>query len=136
MTTRLAPDRMAFREEQIVLEDGRRFCEAGEWWQYDDFEGLDDPPKHGYLERRDEPGGAGTEITTELVVGQPRRANLRGGGRPGPGGAAAPGRRRQIPTRPTAGALGAEPFIASITRAGPGVKPGGQHAALRDVIAE
>jgi terminase large subunit-like protein len=66
-------DRMAFRREAILLEDGRPFGEAVDAWQADDFRALDDPQyRHGYLERprgHSKTGDLGTEAVTELVLG-------------------------------------------------------------------
>jgi Terminase large subunit, ATPase domain len=68
-------NRMSFRREAIVLEDGRRFGDVIEDWQVQDFRALDDPRhRHAYLER---PRGhaktfdVGTEVVTELVLGPP-----------------------------------------------------------------
>jgi hypothetical protein len=59
-------DRMSFRREAIVLEDGRRFGDVIEAWQAEDFAALDAPAhRHAYLERprgHSKTGDAGTEI--------------------------------------------------------------------------
>jgi len=68
-------DRMAFRREAILLEDGRAFGEAMDGWQADDFAALDDPAhQHAYLERprgHSKTGDLGTEAVVELVLGRP-----------------------------------------------------------------
>ncbi len=71
----MAPDRMAFRREAVLLEDGTSFGARMEDWQRDDFAALDDPAhRHAFLER---PRGhsktfdIGTEVVTELVLGPP-----------------------------------------------------------------
>lgn len=68
-------DRMAFRREAILLEDGRPFGEVAEPWQIEDFRMLDSGEyRHAYIER---PRGhaktfdLGTEAVTELVLGAP-----------------------------------------------------------------
>ena len=70
-------DRMSFRREAIVLEDGRLFGEVIEGWQTEDFAALDDPEhRHAYLERprgHSKTGDLGTEAVTELVVGRPNQ---------------------------------------------------------------
>ena len=68
-------DRMAFRREAILLEDGRPFGEAMDAWQAEDFAALDDPQhRHAYLERprgHSKTGDLGTEAVVELVLGRP-----------------------------------------------------------------
>jgi phage terminase large subunit-like protein len=75
MTEQPAVDRMAFRREQIILEDGRPFGEAMDDWQAEDFAALDDPAhQHAYLERprgHSKTGDLGTEAVTELMLGRP-----------------------------------------------------------------
>jgi hypothetical protein len=68
-------DRMAFRREAILLEDGRPFGEVIEPWQAEDFAALDAGQyRHAYLER---PRGhaktfdLGTEAVVELLLGRP-----------------------------------------------------------------
>lgn len=67
-------DRMAFRREAIMLEDGRPFGDVMELWQAEDFQALDDPQhRHAYLERprgHSKTGDLGTEAVTELMLGQ------------------------------------------------------------------
>jgi len=72
-------DRMSFRREAILMEDGRPFGEVMEPWQRDDFAELD-RHKHAYLERprgHDKTGTAGTEAVCDLVLG-PRHQNIYG----------------------------------------------------------
>ncbi len=68
-------DRMVFRREAILLEDGRAFGEVMEPWQVEDFAALDDTAhRHAYLERprgHSKTGDLGTEAVTELVLGPP-----------------------------------------------------------------
>ncbi len=68
-------DRMAFRCEAIVLEDGRRLGDVLEPWQAEDFRALDDPcHRHAYLGRprgHSKTGDVGTEAVAELVLGRP-----------------------------------------------------------------
>lgn len=68
-------DRMAFRREAILLEDGTPFGEVMEPWQAEDFAALDSGRyRHAYVERprgHDKTGKAGTEAVTELVLGRP-----------------------------------------------------------------
>jgi hypothetical protein len=75
LLARWRADRMAFRREAILLEDGRPLGEVMEPWQADDFRALDDPAhRHGYLERprgHSKTGDLGTEAVTELVLGRP-----------------------------------------------------------------
>lgn len=68
-------DRMAFRREAILLEDGTPWGEVAEPWQLEDFAALDSGQhRHAYLER---PRGhaktfdLGTEAVTELILGRP-----------------------------------------------------------------
>jgi phage terminase large subunit-like protein len=75
LLARWRADRMAFRREAILLEDGRALGEVMEPWQADDFRALDDPAhRHAYLERprgHSKTGDLGTEAVTELVLGRP-----------------------------------------------------------------
>lgn len=75
--TRWAADRMAFRREAILLEDGRPFGDAMELWQQADFFALDVGEfHHAYLERargHSKTGDIGTEAVTELMLGPPRQ---------------------------------------------------------------
>ena len=68
-------DRMAFRREAIVLEDGRPFGEVMEPWQYQDFEALDSGRfLHAFFERprgHSKTGDIGTEAVAELMLGRP-----------------------------------------------------------------
>jgi hypothetical protein len=68
-------DRMAFRREAIILEDGRLLGEVMEPWQEEDFRALDDPAhRHGYIERprgHTKTGDIGTEAVGELYLGRP-----------------------------------------------------------------
>jgi hypothetical protein len=68
-------DRMAFRREAILLEDGTPFGEAIEAWQADDFAALDSGQfRHAYLERprgHSKTGDVGTEAVAELLLGPP-----------------------------------------------------------------
>jgi hypothetical protein len=68
-------DRMAFRREAIVLENGQAFGQVIEAWQVEDFRALDDPVhRHAYLERprgHSKTGDLGTEAVVELVLGPP-----------------------------------------------------------------
>jgi hypothetical protein len=75
MVERWTADRMTFRREAILLEDGRPFGEVMERWQVTDFTALDSGKyRHAYLER---PRGhaktfdLGTEAVTELLLGRP-----------------------------------------------------------------
>jgi hypothetical protein len=71
-------DRMAFRREYILLEDGRHFGDVMEPWQREDFAALDGGLyRHAYLERprgHSKTGDLGTECVTELVLGRPGQA--------------------------------------------------------------
>jgi hypothetical protein len=64
---------MEFRRTQILLEDGRRFGDAMEAWQQNDFEALDSGAyRHAYLERprgHSKTGDIATEAVGELVLG-------------------------------------------------------------------
>jgi Terminase large subunit, ATPase domain len=75
LLARWRADRMAFRREAILLEDGRPLGEVMDPWQADDFRALDDPAhRHAYLERprgHSKTGDLGTEAVTELVLGRP-----------------------------------------------------------------
>jgi len=75
MVARWTADRMAFRREAILLEDGRPFGEVIEPWQAEDFAALDAGQyRHAYLERprgHSKTGDLGTEAVTELLLGQP-----------------------------------------------------------------
>jgi hypothetical protein len=68
-------DRMAFRREFILLEDGTPFGERMEPWQAEDFAALDNGEHlHALLERprgHSKTGDLGTEATTELILGRP-----------------------------------------------------------------
>jgi hypothetical protein len=68
-------DRMTFRCEAILLEDGTPFGEAIEAWQVEDFAALDSGQfRHTYLERprgHSKTGDVGTEAVTELLLGPP-----------------------------------------------------------------
>lgn len=70
-------NRMAFRREAILLEDGRPFGEVMEKWQADDFKALDSGQyRHAYLERprgHSKTGDIGTEAVTELMLGSPNQ---------------------------------------------------------------
>jgi hypothetical protein len=64
-------DRMAFRREAILLEDGRPFGALMEPWQRDDYAEID-AHRHGFLLRprgHDKTGTVGTEVVTDLVLG-------------------------------------------------------------------
>jgi phage terminase large subunit-like protein len=75
MVERWVADRMAFRREAILLEDGRPFGEVMEPWQAEDFAALDSGRyRHAYLERprgHSKTGDLGTEALTELLLGRP-----------------------------------------------------------------
>jgi hypothetical protein len=75
LLARWRADRMSFRREQIILEDGRPFGAVMEPWQEEDFAALDDPQhRHAYWERprgHSKTGDLGTEAVTELVLGPP-----------------------------------------------------------------
>lgn len=77
LLARWRADRMAFRREAILLEDGRAFGAAIDSWQEEDFRTLDDSRyRHGYLERprgHSKTGDVGTEAVAELVLGAPGR---------------------------------------------------------------
>ncbi len=66
-------DRMAFRREAIILENGKPFGEVIEPWQIEDFQALDSGQhRHAYLERprgHSKTGDLGTEAMTELILG-------------------------------------------------------------------
>ncbi|HKV72846.1 MAG TPA: terminase large subunit [Gemmatimonadales bacterium] len=68
-------DRMAFRREAILLEDGTPFGDRVEPWQEEDFRALDSATYlHAYLERprgHSKTGDVGTEAVTELLLGPP-----------------------------------------------------------------
>ena len=70
-------DRMAFRKEVIILEDGKPFGESIEPWQEEDFAELDKKEtQHAYFERprgHSKTGDLGTEAVTELVLGPPNQ---------------------------------------------------------------
>jgi len=72
-------DRMAFRAEAILLEDGRPFGDAMEPWQRDDFAALDSGQyRHAYLERprgHSKTADIATEAVAELLLG-PRDQRL------------------------------------------------------------
>ena len=73
LLARWRADRMLFRKEAVVLEDGRLLGEAMEAWQLEDFRGLD-THRHGFLERsrgHSKTADAGTEILADLVIGPP-----------------------------------------------------------------
>ncbi len=74
---RWAADRMAFRKEAVLLEDGRPFGAVMEPWQAEDFAALDSGQyRHVYLERprgHSKTGDIGTEAVTELILGPPRQ---------------------------------------------------------------
>lgn len=69
--TRWRNDRMAFRREAILDENGRPFGEFADAWQLEDCREIDQH-QHGYLERprgHDKTGSAGTEVVTDLLLG-------------------------------------------------------------------
>lgn len=70
-------DRQRFREQEIILEDGRRLGDCLDPWQREDFLALDDPRhRHAYLERprgHSKTSDVGSECVTELVLGGPGR---------------------------------------------------------------
>ncbi len=70
-----AADRMAFRREAVLLEDGTPLGEVIESWQAEDFAALDAGTyRHAYLERprgHSKTGDLGTEAVTELLLGRP-----------------------------------------------------------------
>jgi hypothetical protein len=72
-------DRMLFRREAILLEDGTPFGERMDPWQREDFAALDGGKyRHAYLERprgHSKTADLGTEAVTELVLG-PRDQRL------------------------------------------------------------
>lgn len=75
LVKRWRADRMAFRKEAIILENGKPFGEKIEAWQSEDFAALDsDQYRHAYLERprgHSKTGDIATEAVTELVLGPP-----------------------------------------------------------------
>lgn len=68
-------DRMAFRKEAILLEDGTPLGRKIDPWQEEDFAALDGGRyRHAYLERprgHSKTGDVGTEAVTELLLGPP-----------------------------------------------------------------
>jgi hypothetical protein len=66
-------DRMAFRREAILLENGRPLGSAMDPWQEEDFRALDSSAhRHAYLERprgHSKTGDVGTEIVADLTIG-------------------------------------------------------------------
>jgi hypothetical protein len=76
--TRWRNDRMAFRREAIILEDGRPFGEIIEPWQVEDFTGVD-THRNSYLERargHSKTGDTGTDVATDLMLGPPGQRNI------------------------------------------------------------
>jgi hypothetical protein len=76
--TRWKNDRMAFRREAIILEDGRPFGEVIEPWQVEDFIGVDSH-RNSYLERprgHSKTGDTGTDIVTDLMLGPTGQRNI------------------------------------------------------------
>ena len=76
--TRWKNDRMAFRREAIILEDGRPFGEIIEPWQVVDFIGVD-THRNSYLERprgHSKTGDTGTDIVTDLMLGPTGQRNI------------------------------------------------------------
>ena len=68
-------DRMAFRNEFIILEDEMPFGDKMETWQKEDFTALDNGQfRHAYLERprgHSKTGDIGSEAVVEMVLGRP-----------------------------------------------------------------
>jgi hypothetical protein len=76
--TRWKNDRMAFRKEAIILEDGRPFGEVIEPWQMEDFIGVD-THRNSYLERprgHSKTGDTGTDVVTDLMLGPTGQRNI------------------------------------------------------------
>jgi hypothetical protein len=78
LLTRWKNDRMAFRREAILLENGRPFGEVIEPWQVEDFIGVD-THRNSYLERprgHSKTGDTGTDAVTDLLLGPPGQRNI------------------------------------------------------------